>query len=274
MSLSRLLIYSAMLPNFSYLFLHMSTTILTGASKGIGKAIAEIYLDASPNNNLVAVARDQQALEALKEKYGKRVAIVAGDVSKASTSTKAVETAINEFGRLDSIIANAGVLLPVNEHVEKVDIDEWRNLFEINYFAIVSLVQAAIPHLRKSKGKVVVVSLGALTKAYSGWFAYGSSKAAINLFVQYLDESEEDVQAISVAPGVVDTGMQTSIREEFGSSMSAEGLKRFQDLMKNKQLLSPEIPALVFVNLALKGWPSELNGKYVRYNDEQLANYQ
>lgn len=252
----------------------MSTAILTGASKGIGKAITEDFLGANTSNNLVAVARDQAALEALQNKYGKRVAIVVGDVSDALTASRAVETAIENFGVLNSIIANAGVLLPVHEKLEQIDLNEWRKLFEINYFAVISLVQAALPQLRKSKGNVVVVSLSALDNVYSGWYAYGNSKAAINLFVQYLGETEKDVQAISIEPGVVDTGMQKNIRDVYTSTMSADGGQLFHNLSKNNHLLPPAVPAHVYSTLAIKGWAPELDGKYFAFNDNKLAEYQ
>ena len=89
-----------------------------------------------------------------------------------------------------------------------------------------------------------------------------------------LAAEEKDIQAISIAPGVVNTEMQVDIREKFGKGMSAEGLQRFIDLHEKKQLAAPEEPGTVYANLALKGWPQELNGKYLRYNDEVLKSYQ
>ena len=72
----------------------------------------------------------------------------------------------------------------------------------------------------------------------------------------------KDVQAISIAPGVVDTEMQTDIREKFGKNMTPEGLQRFVDLHENRQLASPEEPGTVYAKLALQGWSEDLNGKF------------
>ncbi|KGR23496.1 hypothetical protein MG9_00431, partial [Candida albicans P37037] len=132
----------------------------------------------------------------------------------------------------------------------------------------------SLPHLKKTNGKVIAVSSGAATKAYSGWYAYGSSKAALNHLILSLASDEKDVQAISIAPGVVDTEMQTDIREKFGKNMTPEGLQRFVDLHENKQLASPEEPGTVYAKLALQEWSEDLNGKFLRYNDEILKAYQ
>ena len=227
-----------------------------------------------PNTKVVVVARTQAPLEALTNKYGSdRVDFVVGDITDSSTSEKAVELAISKFGQLNSIIANAGVLEPVGP-IESTSVDDWKRLYDINLFAVVELIKHSLPHLKKANGKVIAVSSGAATKAYSGWYAYGSSKAALNHLILSLASDEKDVQAISIAPGVVDTEMQTDIREKFGKNMTPEGLQRFVDLHENRQLASPEEPGTVYAKLALQGWSEDLNGKFLRYNDEILRAYQ
>ncbi len=227
-----------------------------------------------PNTKVVVVARTEAPLEALANKYGSdRVDFVVGDITDSSTSEKAVELAISKFGQLNSIIANAGVLKPVGP-IESTSVDDWKRLYDINLFAVVELIKHSLPHLKKTNGKVIAVSSGAATKAYSGWYAYGSSKAALNHLILSLASDEKDVQAISIAPGVVDTEMQTDIREKFGKNMTPEGLQRFVDLHENRQLASPEEPGTVYAKLALQGWSEDLNGKFLRYNDEILKAYQ
>lgn len=116
--------------------------------------------------NIVAVARSEEPLRNLKIKYGEdRVATVVGNLSDAHVSKEIIDTAVKQFGRIDSIIANAGVLQPVAQ-IKDADIDEWKTLFDVNFFSIVSLVSQALPHLRKSKGNIVLVSSGASTKSY------------------------------------------------------------------------------------------------------------
>ncbi|CCH44757.1 3-oxoacyl-[acyl-carrier-protein] reductase [Wickerhamomyces ciferrii] len=187
----------------------MGVIVLTG----IGASIAEILLQ-NQENKLVVVARSEKPLIELQNKYGKdRVVYVAGDLSNESISEKIITTAIDSFGKIDSIIANAGVLNPVDK-IANAKINEWKELFNINFFSIVQLVSNALPHLRSSKGNVVIVSSGASTKYYDAWGAYGSSKAAINHFAIQLAGEEKDVSIVSVAPGVVDTNMQNDIRDK------------------------------------------------------------
>ncbi|CAK9438374.1 uncharacterized protein LODBEIA_P25980 [Lodderomyces beijingensis] len=249
-------------------------SIVTGASRGIGEAIVDILLQ-NKGSKVVAVARSKEALVALQTKYGKdRVEIVAGDVTASETSKQAVATAISKFGQLNSVIANAGVIDPVGK-IEETAIEDWKKLYDINLFSVVQLIQHALPELQKTKGNVVAVSSGAATSAYSGWYAYGSSKAALNHLILSLatEEKNSGVQAISIAPGVVATDMQKEIREKHGVGMNPEVWQRFIDLHKNKQLVDADEPGAVLANLALKGWPEEVNGQFLRYNDEKLSSY-
>lgn len=249
------------------------TTILTGASRGIGAAIAKIFLSKSNSNKLVGVARSASELNKLVEEYGEdRVGVVIGDVSKKETSVQAVELAIEKFGSIDSIILNAGVLSPV-EHIADANVEKWIELYQINFFSVVEMIKQALPHLKKTNGNIVAVSSGASTSVYDAWGAYGTSKAALNHLIKSVATEEKDINAISIAPGVVNTSMQTDIRETFGKNMDEDGLKKFIDLHKNDQLLPPEVPATIYANLAYKGWSKDINGQYLRYNDEELKEY-
>lgn len=239
---------------------------------GIGASIAHIFLSGSTQHNLVAIARTKLALDELVEKYGDQVAIVVGDVSDPSVSAKAVEVALEKYGSVDSVIANAGVLDPVDA-VAKANVDKWKNLFDINFFSVVELIKQALPSLKKSQGRIVAVSSGASTKPYYGWAAYGASKAALNHLIELVVSENPEVLAISVAPGVVATAMQKDIREKFGANMTPESLQRFTDLHAEGKLLPPEVPATVYVNLAVRGWLKELNGHYYRVGEAALGEY-
>lgn len=221
---------------------------------------------------MVAIARTKLALDELVAKFGDRVSVVAGDVADPETSATAIALALEKYGRIDLIVANAGVLDPVDQ-VSKANINKWKSLFDINLFSVVDLVSQALPHLKKTGGKIIGVSSGALTKPYYGWSAYGASKAALNHFIDLVASENPEISAISVAPGVVATDMQKDIREKFGSNMTPELLQRFVDLHEKGQLSPPEVPAQVYVNLALHGWTKELNGHYYRVGEDKLAEY-
>lgn len=255
--------------------------------------------------SIVAVARSELPLRNLKIKYGEeRVVTVQGDLSEPSVVKRVVEVCLSKYGRIDSIIANAGVLEPVQK-LELADVGQWRQLFDVNFFSVVSLVAHAIPHLKKTKGNVILVSSGASTKGYVschsivsllrianekqyGWGAYGASKAALNQFSAQLAAEEPEISTVAVAPGVVDTQMQVDIRDKckflsinlfliltwsVGKNMSPESHKRFTDLKRNQELLDPLVPATIYANLALKGVKKEINGMYLRYDDPLLEEY-
>lgn len=227
----------------------------------------------SKENKLIAVSRSEKQLKELQAKFGKQqVEIVIGNVSDKHTQVAAIERAVKGFGQLDSVIANAGKLDPVAK-LSEANTDEWKTLFDVNFFSVVDLVKLALPHLRKSHGKLVAVLTGASEKPYKTWGAYGASKAALNHYVLTLAVEEPDVLAISVAPGVVDTSMQSDIRERFNDNMAPDLLQRFIGLHANQELLPPQVPATVYVNLALKGWDASINGKYLRYSDKELEEY-
>lgn len=222
---------------------------------------------ANPHTNVVAVARSEKDLKALESRFGGRVKAIVGDVADPEVSKSAVAAAL-AFGSVDAVIANAGVLEPVAP-LKDASTDDWQRAFGINVFAVVELIVQTLPHLRKSKGNVVAVLLGASTTAYVGWGAYGASKAALNHVILTLDKEEKDVNAILVAPGVVDTDMQLNIRAVHGANMGVS-LEKFVNLHKNNELLDAAVPAAVYSRLAVSGWPKDLNGSYLRFNDERL----
>ncbi|EDO15829.1 hypothetical protein Kpol_1057p17 [Vanderwaltozyma polyspora DSM 70294] len=246
--------------------------LVTGVSRGIGRAIVDVLMKDS-DAVVYGISQSEGALVKMKSQFGSRFDYVVGDVSKEENIKQLVDRAIGKHGRLDSVIANAGVLAPVQD-VNHIAVDEWKRLFDVNFFSIVSLVKLTIDYISKTNGNYIFVSSGASVKSYYAWGAYGASKAALNHFTMTIASEEEKVKAIAVAPGVVDTQMQVDIREKFGpESMTPEALKRFTDLKENDQLVPSIVPATIYANLALKGIPQELNGQYLRYNDEKLKEF-
>ncbi|SCU81130.1 LADA_0B11364g1_1 [Lachancea dasiensis] len=250
----------------------VKTILVTGASKGIGKAIVEkIFEKGGDNVKVLGIARTLVDLKTLKEQFGSRFDYLCADITDVEAIGQFIDS--QETG-IDALIANAGVLSPVKE-VGCANTEEWKRLFDVNFFSVVSLVTRTLPQLKNSsQGDVILVSSGASVKPYFAWGAYGASKAALNHFAMSLASEEPNVHTVAVAPGVVNTQMQTDIRETLGpGNMTSEALKRFTDLHTNGELLEPEVPAEIYANLAIDGIVSEINGKYLRYNDALLARY-
>ncbi|KAG0740922.1 hypothetical protein G6F57_010835 [Rhizopus arrhizus] len=251
--------------------------IITGASRGIGKATV-IEALTKFDAKVVAVARNEDALKQVHDQVSKEfnkgdcLELVAGDVTDPSLAQKAVKAAVDKWGRLDSIIANAGVLEPIASIAEG-SVEQWKRLYDVNVFSIITLVQASLPHLRQSeKGSIIIVSSGAALKGYKGWGAYGSSKAAVNHIASTLEAEEKNVTTIAIRPGVVDTDMQGAIRSTGEDAMKDDHAK-FMQLHSEGKLLKPETPGHVLAALAHNP-PKELSGLMYEWNHEKLKDYQ
>ncbi|EAT90750.1 hypothetical protein HBH56_190650 [Parastagonospora nodorum] len=248
--------------------------ILTGASRGIGLATAHYLL--SHSHKLVLISRTHSALDQLHYQYGsEQVEVLAGDLADSSLPRKAVELALGRWGRLDALIVNHGGLDPVKKVADSTA-EEWRSAFDVNVFSAVGLVQASLPALRATNGRIILTSSGASISAYQGWGAYGAGKAVLNHLALTLSVEEPSVTTVSVRPGVVDTEMQREIREVHHERMSEKDRTKFAGLKTGGGLLRPEQPGRVIAKLAaasgdqIKG----LSGKFLNWNDESLSMYQ
>ncbi|KAI8576141.1 hypothetical protein K450DRAFT_258207 [Umbelopsis ramanniana AG] len=248
--------------------------IVTGASRGIGKAVALSAIK-SLNANVLAVARSKDLLEVLKQdvdKCGKGhcLEIVVGDLTDERVVTRAIDRAIDRWGRIDGVVANAGVLEPM-ALVEDAPVQGWKKLFDINLFSIITLVQEALSHLKKTNGRIINVSSGAATKAYRGWGAYGASKAALNHLTETLAVEEPNITTIAIRPGVVDTDMQGLIRQEGKASMG-DFHSKFVDLHEQGKLVDPQDCGHVIASLSISG-SKDLSGKFLSWDDDSLIEH-
>ncbi|KAI0173609.1 NAD(P)-binding protein [Hypoxylon sp. FL1284] len=244
--------------------------IVTGASRGLGLAIAELLVQAS--HKVFLVARSEKDLKAIKAQHGSAVEYMAVDLTDFKTAPKVVEATVKAFGKIDGIVLNHGVIAPLTRIFES-SADEWREAYDINVFSAVALIKEAIPELRKSKGRVVFVSTGAAFIALSGWGAYGTSKAAFTHFGTHLSVEEPSITSVAISPGKVDTAMQKVIRDDGGSGMTPEVHASFVDEHEKGELLNPKKPGGVIAKLVVSA-TSDLTGKHFDWNAPELAKYQ
>ena len=123
-------------------------------------------------------------------------------------------------------------------------------------------IQAALPALRQSKGRIILTSSGAATFAYPTWGAYGASKAALNHLAMTLAAEEPDIVTIAIRPGTVDTEMQRELREVHNKAMDPKDAERFAELKTSGKLLKPEQPGNVIARLVLDA-TNGLSGKFL-----------
>ncbi|KAK3171779.1 hypothetical protein OEA41_003863 [Lepraria neglecta] len=236
------------------------TVIVTGASRGIGLAIVQYLLKTS--NDVVVIARSKDALEKLREKHPEHVRVLVGDLGDLSLAQKGVDLAAKEFGRLDGLIVNHGIIDPVTK-LRDTNAEDWKKTFDVNFMSAVAFAKAALPLLNESKGCILFTSSGVSVGAVSTWGAYGATKAAMNHLAGQLACEEPEVTSISVRPGVVDTEMQRELREVHSSIMAKKDNDKFLGLHREGKLLKPSDPGDLMAKMVLDP-PRELNGKFIR----------
>ncbi|KAL7413106.1 short-chain dehydrogenase [Mrakia frigida] len=251
--------------------------IVTGASKGLGLSTLAILCGTPFSARVVCISRSHSDdLLLFQKMYPDQILLVRGDVSVRATSQEAVDLAIKTWGRLDGIVLNAGSLGPLNR-IADVDVKDVESLFSINFSSLIHTIQVSLPHLRTSKGSVVMVSSGAAEADYAGWGAYSASKAAMNSLCRTLANEEPEVFSIAIRPGVIDTDMQADIRLRGEQHMAPDAYAKFKGLHTSGALLPPAWPGYVLASLAFNpktAREQQLSGKFVQWNAKELEEHQ
>ena len=185
------------------------TALITGASKGLGRALAERL--ATDGWSLVVDARDAAALDEARVSLGAAgdgtVVALPGDVDDPVHVAALVGAAAAQGG-FELLVNNAGTLgptpLPPVAGLRATDLE---TTFRTNAVAPLRLIQAALPHLRSVRGTVLNVTSDAAVEGYAGWGAYGASKAALEQLSRVLATEEPDIRVYRVDPGDMRTQM-------------------------------------------------------------------
>ena len=243
--------------------------LLTGASRGIGAAAARRLM--ARGCNVAIVARSRKGLEAFTtEAAGVDMLLpLAGDVAQVSDCRHMVAKTIACFGRLDALVNNAGILEPI-ARLADAETEAWQYNLAVNLMGPFFLAQAAIPHLRSTRGRIVNVSSGAAVKAIEGWSAYCVAKAGLTHLTRLIAAEEPDLTTVALRPGVVNTIMQTLIRTEGPDVMTPPKTAYFKQLKDENKLLDPAIPAEKIAWLALNA-PPALSGMFLDYDDPRIG---
>jgi NAD(P)-dependent dehydrogenase (short-subunit alcohol dehydrogenase family) len=187
----------------------MPVAMITGASKGLGRALAAAL--AQRGWDLVLDARTASALEETAKELaacGARVAAVPGDVTDAAHRGSLVAAA-GEFGGLDLLVSNASALgAEPLVRLDALSPGGLRQALETNVVAALGLVQGTLPLLRASAaGAVVMVSSDAAVEPYETWGGYGASKAALDQLAAVLGVEEPGLRVWAVDPGDMQTDL-------------------------------------------------------------------
>lgn len=177
---------------------------ITGASSGIGEALAEAL--AKTGAKLILSARSEDKLKQLSEKLGENCSYIPFDVSDKEANQQAIKEIDNQHGRLDTIILNAGT----NAYIDRDNFDStiFEHIMKTNYMSMIYAIEAALPLLKKSKSPHIVGMSS--TAAYRGLpraEAYGASKAAIKNMLEALRLNllPTGIHVSIICPGFVKT---------------------------------------------------------------------
>ena len=181
----------------------MASALITGGSSGIGLAIARMLRE--EGFALTLASRTAEKVEAAAAELGAQA--IAADVSKPEDCARVVEEHVAREGGLDLLVNSAGI--GIAGRVEDVQLKHLDRQLAINLRGLVLVTQAAIPHLRKTRGWVVNLASIAGTQPVPVLPIYAASKAAVISLTHSLnaDLDDDGVRAIAICPGFVDTPM-------------------------------------------------------------------
>jgi len=195
--------------------------IVTGGSRGIGKATAALF--AKEGANVVITAKDQTRLENTAKEL-KNVIAISGDLRKDVDVQNVVRKTLEKFGKIDILVNNAGIF-PKVKPLHEISENEWNEVIDVNLTGQFRFTKAAIPHMMKNGGCIVNVSSDAGLKSFANFEAdaYTASKAAMVLLTKAwaIEYAKYKIRVNCVCPGIVETDMtKPYLRTEAERSMA------------------------------------------------------
>ncbi len=246
-----------------------SVVLITGASAGIGRAVATAFLENGAK--VVLAARREDKLYEVVDRYNNdRYLIVPTDVRERAQVDELVEKAVERFGKLDVVISNAGT--NVSGPIEELTDEDWHNMRATNVDAQIYLARAVTPHLVKSQGSLIATS--SVSGLAGDWPhpGYNATKGAVSLLVQSLalQLGEKGVRVNAVAPAftvtemtqpMIDEGGQEVV-EKFKSRVTLQRIAEAEDVAPAYLFLaSPDARYITGVILPVDGGTSASNGQ-------------
>lgn len=229
-----------------------NAAIVTGSSRGIGKAIALAF--AEHGADLVIHGTNQTALEALREEIrgmGARCEYVAGDIGEYDTARRLAETCLSAYGRIDTLVNNAGI--NSRYRFEDLPLEEWDRMLRTNLTSAFYTCKCVVPHMLEQKsGCIINMSSSAGKTAHpNASICYGVSKAGINSLTQKLayDLAPSGIRVNAVCPGPIETDMSQQwtpeYREKVYSAILLRRLGTGEDVANVAVFLASEMSAFI-----------------------------
>ena len=197
--------------------------LITGASGGIGKAIAKKFAAAGAEVALNDIAPSEEALKSFSQEIGAKYFLA--DVSKLEKVEKMVEEIQKEFGRLDVLVNNAGITQ--DRTLAKMTKEEWQRVIDINLTGVFNCSKAALPLLIQNQGNIINISSLVGQRGNFGQTNYAAAKAGIIGFTKSLakEVGRLGVRVNAIAPGFIETRLTENLPPEV-----TETVKKFTPL--------------------------------------------
>ena len=198
---------------------HSRTILITGASSGIGAGIARSL--AQPGARLVLGARRLERLQALADElrqHGADVRVHALDVTQRAQVEAFAASALEQFGALDVIVNNAGVM-PLSP-MASLKVDEWDRMIDVNIRGVLHGIAAVLPHMRaRGSGQIInIASIGALSVVPTA-AVYCATKHAVRAISEGLRQEHRELRVTCIHPGVVESELADSITDPVAAEM-------------------------------------------------------
>jgi ribitol 2-dehydrogenase len=178
--------------------------LITGATSGIGKALADFYY--KKNYKLILTGSSQEKINLLKNIFKKDSLLICADLTKPNDIKKIVSESISKFKKIDILIANAGLYEP--DKIISGNPERWDRVINVNVTSVFRLINLVLPYMRRNKfGDIAITSSISGHQAIHWEPIYSASKHAIQSFAHGLrtQVSKYNIRVISIAPGMVMT---------------------------------------------------------------------
>lgn len=245
-----------------------TVAMVTGGESGIGRAVVLRYLDEGATG-VVVVDRNADGLAALKAKHPKRIATVAGDVRDYVTHAQAVQHALKTFGKLDTLVGNAGVFdfhRPLKGYTPEALAATFEEIFAVNLRGYLYAAHAAHEALIASRGAMIFTASVASLHAGGGGPLYTASKHAVaGLIRQLAAEFAPDVRVNGVGPGGTLTNLSGTAAlghdKRHMSDKRAEAAERIGNAVPLRFAQEPEDHTGLYVLLASRANSRAMTGE-------------
>jgi 3-oxoacyl-[acyl-carrier protein] reductase len=205
------------------------TALVTGASRGIGAAIAK-QLAADGANVAITYTKGADAAAAVVkdiERLGRKAIAIQADATDTKAVTSAVEKTVATFGRLDVLVNNAGTAIP--KPFEETTLEDIDHMINLNLRGVFIATQAALKHLSKGGRIIMIGSVVGERMMTPGLVAYAATKGAVKMFTQGLarEVADRGITVNNVQPGPIDTDLNPAAGDWATPQIALTALKRY-----------------------------------------------